>query len=174
GLTGGDHAVELLHLRDAGVHGLEVGEHHTEPAEVHVRHAATLGLRSDGLLGLLLRADEQDRAAVGHGLAHEPVGRVDPLQALLEIDDVDPVALTEDEPPHLRVPAPGLVTEVDSGLQQLLHADNSHATAPFLWFGPPPANAREPLLRRARSGASELRSAGVRILEREPEWPTIL
>jgi hypothetical protein len=41
----------------------------------------------------------------------------------LEIDDVNPVALTEDVFLHLGIPAAGLVAEVHSGLQQLLHGD---------------------------------------------------
>jgi hypothetical protein len=36
-------------------------------------------------------------------------------QSLLKIDDVNSVALGEDETTHLRVPATGLVAEVNSG-----------------------------------------------------------
>jgi hypothetical protein len=54
----------------------------------------------------------------------EGVGGLDALQRLLEVDDVDAVALTEDEPLHLRVPAAGLVPEVDTGVEQLLHGDD--------------------------------------------------
>src|SRR5262249_20994981 len=72
----------------------------------------------------LLGADEEDRAPVGDEVAHERVGRLDPRQRLLQVDDVDAVALTEDEALHLGVPAPGLVTEVDTGLEQLLHGDD--------------------------------------------------
>src|SRR6185312_582119 len=72
----------------------------------------------------------------------EPVGGVDALEGLLQVDDVDPVALPEDEALHLRVPAPGLVTEVDPGLQQLLHGDDGrcfcHGT-PFLSCNDPSA-----------------------------------
>ena len=103
---------------------LEVGEHAAEPALVDVRHAALLGVGLDRVLRLLLGADEQDRAAVGDEVADERVGGLDPRQRLLQIDDVDAVALTEDEPLHLRVPAPGLVAEVDTGLEQLLHGDD--------------------------------------------------
>ena len=42
---------------------------------------------------------------------------------LLQVDDVDPAALAEDEAAHLGVPAARLVAEVDAGLQQLLDAD---------------------------------------------------
>ena len=88
----------------------------------------------DGILGLLLGADEQDRAAVGDEVADERVGGLDPRQRLVQIDDVDAVALTEDESLHLRVPAPGLVAEVDAGLQQLLHRDDSHGVLlPIGW-----------------------------------------
>ena len=51
-----------------------------------------------------------------------------------QVDDVDPAALGEDVPPHLRIPAPGLVTEMDSGLQQLAHGDDGHGD-PFLVAG---------------------------------------
>jgi hypothetical protein len=59
------------------------------------------------------------------------VGVVEQLLGLLEIDDVAPAALVEDDALHLRVPAAGLVAEVDSGLQELLHGDDGHIS-PFL------------------------------------------
>ena len=115
---------------DALADGLEVGEHAAQPALVDVRHAALLGVGLDRVLGLLLRADEQDGAAVGDEVADERVGGLDPRQRLLQVDDVDAVALAEDEALHLRVPAPGLVPEVDTGLQQLLHGDDGHEWLP--------------------------------------------
>src|SRR5262249_61577385 len=75
----------------------------------------------------------QDRAAVRHGLPDELVRLVDEVQGLLEIDDVDPIALSENEPLHLRIPAPGLVTEVNAAFQQLPHGDDRcHTGVPFL------------------------------------------
>src|SRR4029077_13841840 len=53
---------------------------------------------------------------------------------LLQIDDVDAVALGEDVALHLRVPAPGLVTEVDAALQELLHADDRSHDGTVLSF----------------------------------------
>ena len=53
-----------------------------------------------------------------------------PLHGLLEVDQVDAVALAEDEPAHLGVPPAGLVPEVDARAQQLLHGDDGHMTAP--------------------------------------------
>ena len=54
---------------------------------------------------------------MGDGLLDELVRVVDLRERLLDVDDVDAVALSEDETTHLRVPTPGLVTEMDSGLQ---------------------------------------------------------
>jgi hypothetical protein len=45
---------------------------------------------------------------------------LDLAQRLLQIDDVDAVALGEDEPAHLRIPPARLVTEVHTRREQLL------------------------------------------------------
>src|SRR5215207_5026611 len=116
--------VELLELLEAlqpPVDGLEVGEHAAQPALVHVRHPDPGRLLGDRLLGLLLGADEHHRAAVRDGLLDELVRAVDVGQRLLQVDDVDAVALGEDEALHLRVPTAGLVPEVHAALEQLLH-----------------------------------------------------
>ena len=57
------------------------------------------------------------------------------LLGLQQVDDVDAVALTEDEAAHLGVPAARLVAEVHSGLQQLLDSDLSHWYCSLCWFG---------------------------------------
>ena len=86
---------------------------------------APLSLRRDRFLGLLLRAHEEDRVAAANRLAHELEGVIQAGDRLGEVDDVDPVALSEDEVAHLWVPASRLVAEVDASLKQLLHADGS-------------------------------------------------
>src|SRR5699024_627482 len=131
GAAGGGHILEvdlleLLEAVHAGGDRLQVGEHAAQPALVHVGHAHAGGLLLDGLLRLLLGADEQDGAAVGDGLLDEVVRLVDVRQGLHEVDDVDAVALREDEATDLRVPATGLVTEVDAALQELAHGDDCH------------------------------------------------
>jgi hypothetical protein len=45
---------------------------------------------------------------------------------LLEVDQVDVVALPVDERLHLRVPTAGLVPEVDAGVDELLDVDDRH------------------------------------------------
>src|SRR3546814_10203856 len=78
--------------------GLEVREHAAQPALVDVRYADLLGVGLDRILGLLLRADEQDRSPVGDEVADVGVGGLDAAEGLLEVVDVDAAALTEDEP----------------------------------------------------------------------------
>jgi hypothetical protein len=101
----------------------------SQPAVVHVGHADTSSLLGDGLLRLLLGADEEDRPTVGDRLLDELVGAVDVRQRLLEVDDVDAVALREDETLHLRVPTTGLVSEVDTALEELAHGHDGHGTS---------------------------------------------
>jgi hypothetical protein len=136
--------LQLSHALDALADGLEVGEHAAEPALVDVGHAHARGLRGDGLLRLLLGADEHDAAAVRDRLLDVVVGDVDELQRLLEVDDVDPVALGEDEALHLGVPPSGLVPEVDAALEELAHRDDGHADALL----PAPASGRPVRFRR--------------------------
>ena len=85
----------------------------------------------DGVLRLLLRADEEDRAAALREVAREVVRLLEQLGGLGQVDDVDAAALGEDEALHLRVPAAGLVAEVDSGLQELTHGDDCQGIGPF-------------------------------------------
>ena len=82
--------------------------------------------------------DEEDGAAPGHQVTDVPVGLLDALHGLAEVDQVDPVPLPQDEPAHLGVPAAGLVPEVDARAQQLLHGDDGHVTTPCDgWFTRP-------------------------------------
>src|SRR6476661_4822856 len=130
--TGHVVEVDLLELLQAGEplgDRVEVGEHAAQPAVVDVGHPDARRLVGDRLLSLLLGADEEDRAAVGDRLPHELVGVVDVRQRLLQVDDVDPVALGHDEALHLGVPASGLVPEVDAALEELAHGDNGHAVS---------------------------------------------
>ena len=89
--------LELLEQADPLLDRDEVGEHAAEPALVDVRLVGAGRLLGDRLLGLLLGADEQDLVAAGDGLADELEGDVQALDGLGEVDDVDPVALREDE-----------------------------------------------------------------------------
>ena len=80
-----------------------------------------VALLGDRVLGLLLGADEEDRAAALGDVPRELVRLLEQLLRLREVDDVDPAALAEDVAAHLGIPATRLVAEVDTGLQQLSH-----------------------------------------------------
>ena len=115
--------LQPFHVVDATLDGLEVGQRSAQPSLVHVPLVRALGFGGDDILGLLLGADEQHLASAGGQLHHRPVRVVDQPHRLLQIDDVDPVALRENVAAHARVPSPGLVAEVNAGLQQGLHGD---------------------------------------------------
>src|ERR1700749_3160058 len=65
----------------------------------------------------------------GDGLLDELLCLVDEGQRLLQVDDVDAVAVGENEPLHLGIPATGLVPEVGAAVKQLLHGHYGHAYA---------------------------------------------
>jgi hypothetical protein len=50
-------------------------------------------------------------------------------QRFFQVDDVDFVAVTEDEGGHLGVPEASLVTKVDTGFQHFAHG-NGHIVSP--------------------------------------------
>src|SRR5207302_4671110 len=129
----------------------EVREESAEPSLIDEVHSGALSFLGDRLLRLLLCADEEDLPAVGGQVPHEDVGLLDARQRLLKVDDVDPVPLHEDEALHLRVPAAGLMSEVDSGLEELLHRDDGHV---FVSLVPPPATSPRGTGRRAKYRAS--------------------
>ena len=101
-----------------------------------------LGFFGDRFLRLPLGADEQDVLALRRHLAHERSGVLEHLQRLLQIDDVDSVTFAEDVFFHLRIPALGLVPEVNAGFEQFLQ--NSRQTDPsgFVNVLPPGFAAR--------------------------------
>src|SRR5439155_4709649 len=132
-----------------------VREQSAEPSVCDVRHADALRLLLDRVLGLLLRADEHDDAVPRREIADELVRLLEALERLLQIDDVDAAALGEDEALHLRIPAAGLMTEVDSGLQELLHGDDGHLLLPSSGCHasrrpPPEGNSPHPALTTLR------------------------
>ena len=122
-VTGALHRTQFHHALHSSGDGGEVGEHATQPTLVHERHAAGLGVVLDGTLGLLLGAHEEDDAPVGDQVAHVGVARLDAQQRLSQVDEVNAVALAEDEPAHFGIPTAGLVPEVHSGVQQFLQCD---------------------------------------------------
>jgi hypothetical protein len=121
---------------DPARHRVEVGQQAPQPAFVDVGHLAFLGPFLNRVPGLLLGADEEDGAAAGRQLAGEFPRVLQQRLGLQQVDDVDPVHLAEDEAAHVRVPAAGLVAEVDSGLEQVSQLCLCHVFS-FFWVKRP-------------------------------------
>ena len=119
----GAHGFDVEQPLDRAANGLEIGEHPAEPTLRDVEHPAALGLLNQRLLGLPLGADEQHLPTLADRAIDRLLRRRQRMHRLLEIDDVDPIALHEDVALHLGVPTPGLVPEVDPRLQQLSQPD---------------------------------------------------
>jgi hypothetical protein len=79
--------------------------------------AARRALLND-FLGLLLRSHEEHVAPASGDFADQLAGLLQHGERLLEIQDVDLVLLHEDVLLHLRVPALGLVPEVNARFQE--------------------------------------------------------
>src|SRR5579875_1587363 len=112
---------QVTEVADTRLNSLEIGKHAAEPALVDIEHATAFRLFSNGFLGLFLRADEQNSATIGGELLHKLVSLIEACHRLLEIDDMDAIAIHKDEWLHLGVPAPGLMPKVNACLKQLLH-----------------------------------------------------
>ena len=120
------HLAQLSQTVNSAADGLEVGEHTAQPSSVYIVSAGSLSLFLDAVASLLLGADKQNILTVCRQLTNEHVSLVQLLNGLLQVDDVDAVSLGEDVLSHLGVPATGLVTEVHTSLEQLLHRYYAH------------------------------------------------
>src|SRR5262249_21041914 len=131
----GGHVIELFQTLHRFLDGDPVGEQSAQPALVDVEHAALLRLFGDCVLRLTLSAHEEHDAAVSRQILHKLRRLLEHLQRLLQIDDVDTVALSEDEFLHLGIPALGLMPEVDARFEQLLHGDSGQRSSYLVCIG---------------------------------------
>ena len=106
---------ELNQIVYSLLNGAEVGHHATQPALVHVAHAAARCLLLDGLLSLLLGSHKQNILATGNQFPYELIRLIYEYQGLLQINDMNTITLRIYEFPHARIPAPRLMTEMHSG-----------------------------------------------------------
>src|SRR2546425_214428 len=126
-LTLGGALLQLLQPLDLLLDGLEVGERAAQPALRDVERAAALRLRLDDVLELLLRANEEHVLTLQDDSAEQLLRGLDLPERLLEVDDVNPRPLGENEPAHLGIPAARLVAEMDTRFQQKLQRRLPHA-----------------------------------------------
>src|SRR6202035_1673102 len=117
------HGLQQLQTLDGFLQRGPVGQRATQPAVVHEKCAAALGLFGGRFLGLALGAHKKNVSALRGKFANEAARFAEHFQRLLQIDNVNAVAFPEDVLLHFRIPASCLVTEVNSGLQQLFHSN---------------------------------------------------
>ncbi len=99
---------------------VEVGQRAADPALRHGGHSAPRGLGFDHDAQLPLGPEEHDLRSRARQLPEEVTRPKNPADRLLQVDDVDLVPLAEDVRFHLRIPPAGLVSEVDSCVDQFL------------------------------------------------------
>src|SRR5690606_21514239 len=95
-------SLELAQTADLLLDRREVGQHTTEPALGDVERVRPLRLALDHRPKLPLGADEENPIATGHHITNERLSQLELTGGLLEVDDVDAIALREDELAHLR------------------------------------------------------------------------
>ncbi len=122
--------------------GLEVSEGATQPALVDEKHVTADCFINHSLLCLLLRPHKEDALAISNHALDEGVSLLELTDSLLQVDNVDAIALHKDIWSHLGVPTPRLVPEVHTSLEQLLHADYRHGNTSFV-FPPHPSCRKE-------------------------------
>ena len=131
-LSGTAHPLEFLHLAHTLRDRLEIGQKAAQPSLVHIGHSHSLGVALHAVLGLLFGSHKQHLAAICHQIAHICVGRLDMGKSQGQVNDVDAVALPENEPLHFRIPTASLVSEMDSSIKQLTHRhDWRHGVSPL-------------------------------------------
>ena len=97
---------------------------------INEKRTAALRLFGDRFLCLALRANKQNGLALPRHVAHKAACLAEHLQSLLQINNVNAVALAENVLLHLRVPTTRLVTEMNAGLQKFLHCNfNCHLSS---------------------------------------------
>ena len=104
--------LECEQLFDAAANCLAVGKRSSEPTVIHIELTGFQCSLFDDILGLFLCAYKENAFAAEYYFIDELEGCVEPYQALREVNDVNSVALVEDEALHFRVPALCLVSEV--------------------------------------------------------------
>src|SRR6185503_4802479 len=104
-----------------------------EPTLVDVILATAFRLLANCILRLPFRSHEKDCLSVilGNQVCYETDCLPKHSLSLLEVNDVNAVALTENVFLHFRIPAPYLVAEVYAGLQQFFHRNRNQTESPL-------------------------------------------
>ena len=132
------HSLQLFETLDGFLHGLEVGQQAAEPALIDVVLTGTLSFLADRILSLSLGADkEHGLSSVFGDCARDKRERVAKHSlGLLQVNNVNAVALAKDVFLHLWIPAPNLVAEMHAGFQKFFHRNRNQTLFSFAvnWF----------------------------------------
>jgi hypothetical protein len=123
------HRFQFFQTLDRLLYRQHVGEQSAQPALVDIVHRAAAGFLGDGFLRLALRAHKEHVLALGCHFTNEPRRVLEHLQGLLQVDNVNSVSFAEDVFFHLRIPALGLVPEVNAGFEQFFHRYRGQTTS---------------------------------------------
>ena len=104
---------------DATRDRLKVRQEPTEPTVVDIWHVTRLSGLANGVLRLLLCPNEENRSSAPRGLGCEIERVLQQDFGLEQVDDVNALHLAVDKAAHSRIPATRLMTEMNSGLEQL-------------------------------------------------------
>ncbi len=115
--TVGHELVDVGHLLDSLADGGEVGEHTAGPTLAYKRHVDGSGLLGDDFLGLFFSSDKKNLLALLCNTLQSLCCLVYLGDGLVEVNDVDAVALHVDIGLHGRVPLAVEVAKVAAGLQ---------------------------------------------------------
>src|SRR5579875_255997 len=115
------HPLQLLQPADALLNGIKVCERSPEPALIHIKHVATLSFFFNSFLRLLLRTHKKNGFTGSRKFTNKVVRFLDFPNRLLQVNDVNPISFRKNVPRHFWIPTTRLVTEMNSGLQQLFH-----------------------------------------------------
>ena len=123
------HVIQFLQPLHRLLHRHPISQKSAQPALVHIKHCGASRFFGDRVLGLALGAHEEHNLPLGRQVLHKLRRLFEHLQRLLQVDNVNSVALSEDEFFHLGIPALRLVPEVNTRFEQLLHGDVSQITS---------------------------------------------
>jgi hypothetical protein len=101
----------------------EVREQSAEPSLVDEEHAAAIRFFRNRILCLTLGPDKENDFSLSNDIGYELSRLLEEFESLLQVDDVDAVALAKNVLLHLWIPALRLVAEVNAGLQKFFHCD---------------------------------------------------
>ena len=113
----------FLKLRDGFLDGGEIGQGAAEPAIDTEGHASSGRGFAHDLAGLFLGADKEHVAAGSDLVFDKGVSFLEELVGLAQVNDGDALTMVEDVGLGARVPALGLVAEVDACIEQVLRCD---------------------------------------------------